>query len=579
MALIRIEGFDAAYRNSLAVEPTTVDAPLMTRRGGGTGQYNAEPSLTWGRLGGYGIKLGYAGTSDCARARMYPSFESSSNTLIMGFALRIETLSATIGRQLVDNAFGTGNHIETLPTPGILRVRINGSTYSMDVTDVQFPLNTWRFVECKVFFDASAGTVEWRMDGATTATYTALNTGSAPTLWTPSLGGLAVANQGKFDFDDFYLCDGSGAANNNFLGDVQVLPLLPNGSGNSSVLLGSDANSVDNFLLVGERALSAGDYVGSTTQGHKDTYDVRAVEFVAVGTGSGTAPGSATPGMPAGAADGDILILVIEAEGEDANADLGPVGWTLVDSVASAIDSAVDRTRCTVYWAWYSPSISLSVPQAGEHTITVVYAFRNVHPTTPFDVTASTGSNATNAVSHSAVTGLTSVTNRTMAVLALTHGDDAGNGALTNAANANLESVWNPGGAASTAGSDGMARILYGSLFTAGAIGTFSWEITGTSHENAWVAMVLRPASEIYASQVFGVQTTASIARTDTLEKYARLVVRSGSTDYVGASQLALTDPSYAPMLGMWEQDPNTSAAWTNSAVQAVEIGVEVRDS
>ena len=217
-----------------------------------------------------------------------------------------------------------------------------------------------------------------------------------------------------------------------------------------------------------------------------------AITFVAAGTGAaGTT--TATPGMPAGATTDDLLILVIEGEGEDVNADGVPTGWTSIGSVASATDGAVDRTRCTVAWAWYDAGISRVVPDAGNHTIAQIFAFRGVDTTTPFDVASTTGTNATNATSHTAATGMTTSTDGAMVVLAYTHGD----GTLTNPsawANANLASATGTTAFMNDSGSDGTVGIIYGIDTTAGAVGSFTWS-TATTEERSWRAMALRPAS------------------------------------------------------------------------------------
>lgn len=77
------------------------------------------------------------------------------------------------------------------------------------------------------------------------------------------------------DFEDLYICDGSGSINNDFLGDMRVDCYLPNGNGNSSQLVGSDSNSTDNYQLVDETSQNGdSDYVQSSTVNNKDTYAV-----------------------------------------------------------------------------------------------------------------------------------------------------------------------------------------------------------------------------------------------------------------------------------------------------------------
>jgi hypothetical protein len=53
------------------------------------------------------------------------------------------------------------------------------------------------------------------------------------------------------------------------------------------------------------------------------------------------------------------------------------------------------------------------------------------------------------------------------------------------------------------------------------------------------------------------------------------LTVKSGATTNEGSAQVLTTAAVYLRQL--WETDPNTSAAWTNAAVNALEAGATVR--
>lgn len=76
------------------------------------------------------------------------------------------------------------------------------------------------------------------------------------------------------EWDDVYTVDPTGPAPYNFLlGDCRVEAWRPNGNGDLSQWVGSDANSVDNYLLVDDVADTA-DYVGSGTPGARDLYNV-----------------------------------------------------------------------------------------------------------------------------------------------------------------------------------------------------------------------------------------------------------------------------------------------------------------
>ena len=91
--------------------------------------------------------------------------------------------------------------------------------------------------------------------------------------------------------DDLYVCNGAGTSNNDFLGDVAVYNLLPNGNGFYSQFVGSDADSTDNYLLVDEAGNPVTtDYAGSPTDGNKDTYTFQDLP-VSSGTVLGTQVG------------------------------------------------------------------------------------------------------------------------------------------------------------------------------------------------------------------------------------------------------------------------------------------------
>lgn len=74
------------------------------------------------------------------------------------------------------------------------------------------------------------------------------------------------------EIDDLVVWNEQGSSYNDFLGDVRVETLHPNGNGNSSQWVGSDANSTDNYLLVDETTYDAADYVLSASAGEKDLY-------------------------------------------------------------------------------------------------------------------------------------------------------------------------------------------------------------------------------------------------------------------------------------------------------------------
>jgi hypothetical protein len=53
------------------------------------------------------------------------------------------------------------------------------------------------------------------------------------------------------------------------------------------------------------------------------------------------------------------------------------------------------------------------------------------------------------------------------------------------------------------------------------------------------------------------------------------LVLRTGSTDYPSEDQALNT--TFMGHIKLWEQNPNTAAAWTESGVNGIEAGVKAR--
>lgn len=203
---------------------------------------------------------------------------------------------------------------------------------------------------------------------------------------------------------------------------------------------------------------------------------------------AGTAGVTAT--IHADALTDDILVLTIEGEGEDANADSPPTGgdWTAIDgstgSVASAESGQADRTRNSTYYHVYdsgSPP-NLSVPDAGQHTIAVISVWRGVDTASPLDATSVSSSNSTNSTAGSA-TGTSTSTAGSRVITICTHGDE---GSISSPVNASLTGLAIDGQHSSAAGSDGMVGIISGILAGTGATGTTTWTISVSEEQANW---------------------------------------------------------------------------------------------
>jgi hypothetical protein len=136
-------------------------------------------------------------------------------------------------------------------------------------TNKSLRFNTYQYVELKTTIgDSVAGSIYMRLNGATWWDLTAVDTQhTANTFMTAVRFGLADT----FYLDDVYICSTSGTANNDFLGDVRVEALFPNGAGNYSQF--TPVNASPNYACVDEtNPNDETDYVESASAGDKDSY-------------------------------------------------------------------------------------------------------------------------------------------------------------------------------------------------------------------------------------------------------------------------------------------------------------------
>lgn len=206
------------------------------------------------------------------------SLPGNYGTLVLGVAFRTSALGNLNLQPLIsflDN--GTMQTEVRLESTGRLRVSRNGTQLGSTGTTVLSP-NVFYFLELKVLFDPSVGTVQLKINGTTEINLTGQNTRASANSYANQVALGQVTGAGNeaatIDYDDLYVCDTSGGSpTNDFLGDVRVEARFPNGNGATSNLVGSDSNSTDNYLLVDESTPNSDtDYVESSTVGDKDTY-------------------------------------------------------------------------------------------------------------------------------------------------------------------------------------------------------------------------------------------------------------------------------------------------------------------
>lgn len=217
----------------------------------------------------------------------------------------------------------------------------------------------------------------------------------------------------------------------------------------------------------------------------------------------GTAAGGTTgvsPTYPATVDADDIAILVVEHANEPISAAaIGDGTWSNVDkdgntlSTGAGTAGAVGSTGGQLFWkrlAGTEDGASVSVPDAGDHTLARIYTFSGCI-TSGNPIGASAKSSTTTAGTSYAIPGLTTPNADNLVVGLAFRGNDSGSTlAFSGQANADLTGVTRPNQeAGTTSGNGGGFGIVYGTKATAGAVG--AWTLTGPSAEQSLISIAL----------------------------------------------------------------------------------------
>lgn len=210
---------------------------------------------------------------------------TASTTFIVGF--RIKADPNTIANTPFNNdecvlQFNDSGNVQVqvfVTCTGHFYFALNGVMFgTVSVRAISF--SAYHYVEVKVKFDNASGTAELRVDGAIWLNLTGQDTKNTSTTSDAiSLGSInekgVPPNQHslQLDFDDIYFCDDTGSFNKDFIGDVNVKMVLPNGNGTLNNYTRGGVDSGANWSQVEENPPNEDtDYVTDATVGNIDRY-------------------------------------------------------------------------------------------------------------------------------------------------------------------------------------------------------------------------------------------------------------------------------------------------------------------
>lgn len=221
-----------------------------------------------GRRGGGALT--YSGNTLAECERGVPQIA----TYVIGFAYKTSALSGALAfLSLLDN--GTRQLALRFNASGtISALRGGGGGTVLGTSTNALLTSTYYYVELKTTISPTVGTVEVRVNGDPWLVLTNQNTRTSANNYATTLRvGCDVNNSvvtTSMWYDDFYLLDTTGTANNDFLGDCRVDALYPVSDGTYSSFTPSAGTS--HYSLLNESAPDSTTYVSSSTVGGKDSY-------------------------------------------------------------------------------------------------------------------------------------------------------------------------------------------------------------------------------------------------------------------------------------------------------------------
>jgi len=224
---------------------------------------------------GRGMRVG-----DAAGTGAYIDLPMPSPIYFMtGFAFRINTAGGG-DLQMTRHFTSSAGYIGLFYDAASQRLDLSIKVSSASNTHLYTPggsvlLNKWHYVEYWMRpSTGSQGYAVLALNGEVRATLGPFDYFVNPDMY--RIGGPGGDDVDSMDIDDIYISNYDYADYTDdppFLSPIEVVPLLPTGNGNSSDLVGQDADSTDNYQNVDEQDPDDGTtYNGSDTEGDKDTY-------------------------------------------------------------------------------------------------------------------------------------------------------------------------------------------------------------------------------------------------------------------------------------------------------------------
>lgn len=260
MALLWIEGFEG-FGTALNFRPLPTDI-LSTKYPVISNEF-ADLELRTGRLSGFAMSSeATAGYFQC------PSL-TTDDTVVLGFAFRNpgnNDYPAIALHSLEDR----GMNVFVDGPAGELRVYRDGSLLGT-TSGLGMVVGDWYYIEFKVTTHNTTGSFELRVDGANVLSQSGIDTQPGANAFHDTFRCRGSGGDDP-EWDDIYFLDSTGSSNNDFLGDVQVVGISPNGDDTAN--WSTSTPSANHYQNVDDNPCDEDtSYVQESTADTTDLYD------------------------------------------------------------------------------------------------------------------------------------------------------------------------------------------------------------------------------------------------------------------------------------------------------------------
>ncbi len=191
---------------------------------------------------------------------------STDTTIIIGCAIKFDNIESGRFIRLI-NTLDLSDYIGINVVSNEFHLNMGATDWG--TTSIGVVTGVWYYLELKVVVGVS-GSYDFRINGDTKLSDSGIDTRTDPSVSYYDIFILGNTASPETNYDDLYVCDGSGSVNNDLLGGCRVDIIYPDGDGNYSQftpLSGDNYTNVDDPIADADSS-----YVESTTSGHKDTY-------------------------------------------------------------------------------------------------------------------------------------------------------------------------------------------------------------------------------------------------------------------------------------------------------------------